>query len=209
MKGSLKKNLISAIVLVVCFAGAYAMKTMPMFTGTPYSISIDGYSVLPGETKVQDLAGQGYMLSDFKQKTFSTTDMQYNYTGFYNLDTMAEATTIYTGIDLVRDNENVASLYIMNASRQEKKLSECEVNTIALWPSQLERGGYAVEGIPMEELTVEALTEKCGTFKNQSESQDDDGNPVTVTTWKKGKYSLELRTKEDGTLDRVTSKYND
>lgn len=129
MKGSLKKNLISAIVLVVCFAGAYAMKTMPMFTGTPYSISIDGYSVLPGETKVQDLAGQGYMLSDFKQKTFSTTDMQYNYTGFYNLDTMAEATTIYTGIDLVRDNENVASLYIMNASRQEKKLSECEVIT--------------------------------------------------------------------------------
>lgn len=209
MKGSLKKNLISVIVVIVCFAGAYAMKTMPMFTGTPYSISIDGYSVLPKETTVQDLAGQGYMLSDFKQKTFSTAQMQYNYSGFYDLDTMAEATTIYTGIDLVHDNENVASLYIMNPSRQEKKLSECEVNTIALWPSQLERGGYAVEGIAVEELTVEALTEQLGKFKNQSESKDDDGNPITVTTWKKGDYSLELRTREDGSIERVTSKYND
>lgn len=165
----------------------------------PFIITLDGNEVAVGCT-MQDLANKGYEFSDQSGKQFVTSEsgsMEYVYVAVADLSAEAEANTVYVTIDMLKDMERVASISATNSQENDIPFAECIVDSVAVYSSDEHIDTVAVEGIPFEQLTAEALTEIYGEPKVSTDKSQ---------KWTRGDYYFELGY-QDGELWYIRSSY--
>lgn len=200
-----KKTILYA-ALIVLLVVMILIARHPSSTGTSTEIQVDGFSVIPGETTVQEIMDNGFDLTDLDAWVYDI-DAESKYSYVYDAESMAEGQTEYTGILMVKDNESLAYLNVANRKSSDRRLGDCVVSQIALYSiEEEERERYAVNGIPLRDLTYEKILEEKGDYTRQSEKEDADGRAITETFWSKDVYELSVESLEDGTITKMISK---
>ena len=202
-----KTLLMTAALVVLALIGRVLLNS-PATAGTPMEIEILGSTIRPGETTVDDLYAEGFQLSDIqsRQFDFNAGTSWYN---CYSPGIMTEGYTEYLGLLLIKDDEQVAAVDVVNENRSSQKLGACKVSEIAIYSvdeEDMER--CVVEGIPLKDLTLEKLTEVKGEPSGQWDIETEDGTELH-TTWSSKKYSLEIKSiQEDGRITTVSLEYD-
>ena len=186
---------------VMCLAGCSSSSKSP---AEPYVVKIGDMEVKTGETTLQELADAGYEISDSNGREMMYDDegnLEMLYTQVYDLTSETEARTVYSAIAVVKDLQQVAIISICNDAEENAPLSECKVTTVTIYSNYWEMEKASFEGVSMENMSSDALTEVLGEPTRVSESQD-------KYTWERGLYTLELNYQEDGSVDNVRSSFN-
>ena len=196
-------GLLAALVFFLVSAVLYRMfPNIEIGGGKPYVIVMDGLEITPGTTTVQDLADAGYELTDMSGKVMMNErdengEIVYRYRNVYDLTAEADARTLYSSLVLVKEEEQAASISIINNGGSSIPLSQCIVSDIAIYSDYIDADKVTVQGTPFAQLSVEKITELYG-------KQDRKFNDAT-TVWEKGNYTFYLEIKDDGTVRRITS----
>ncbi|HWP50739.1 MAG TPA: hypothetical protein VN626_03470 [Clostridia bacterium] len=198
-----KKLVMVIIVMVACFGAILYVATHATFaTGKPYSVEVEGLTILPGKTTVQDLVDAGYYLSDYSVL----------YKKGYDLTTPAEAKTNYTQIALVKDANIYAHLEVANESSSEKTLAECIVSNaeFTLTYDYQNEDTISVNGVKLKDITPDKMAEISGKpYKVSAYSSYDKSHTGTESTWLFHAYALHVITLDDGSLYQVSSTYHE
>ena len=172
--------------------------------GTPHVMMLGDIEIKPGETKIQELADAGYEFSDNggvemvpKEEGFGYTR---TYTQVYDLNSKAEARTLYSSVVVLKDGEEAAMISIYNEEEKEITLAQCKISSITVYSTYFEADKVAVEGITWDELSAEALTEVLGEVTRSTDDK--------VYVWENRWYSLILRYQEDGTIESIATNFN-
>lgn len=195
-------GLLAAVVFFLIAAVLYRMfPNIEIGGGKPYVIVMDGVEITPGKTTVQDLADAGYELTDMSGKVMlnerdENREIVYRYRNVYDLTSEADARTLYSSLILVKEEEQAASISIINNGANAVPLSQCIVSDIYVYSYCIDADQVTVEGTPLPQLTEEMLTELFG-------KQDRNYNNTIV--WNKGKYYFDLGLEEDGTVKYIST----
>lgn len=165
----------------------------------PFIITLDGDEIAVGCT-MQDLADAGYEFSDMSGKELvmdETGHTELVYAAVYDLSGEAEANTVYISIDLLKDMEKVAGITATNAQETSIPLAECIVDAISVYSTDDHSDMVTIEGISMEQLSVEALTEIYGEPASSTDN---------YIKWTRGDYALQLEY-QDGELWNIRASY--
>lgn len=189
------------IFVAICLVLYKVLPDIEIGGGKPYVIVMDGLEITPGKTTVQDLADAGYELSDMSGKVMMNErdengEIVYRYQNVYDLTAEAEARTLYASLVLVKDEEQAASISIINNDANAIPLTQCIVSDISIYGYYIDADKVTVEGIPFLQLTEEKLTELFG-----KEDRNYDNNIV----WDKGNYYFYLITTEDGAVKGIST----
>ncbi|MBD5546344.1 MAG: hypothetical protein HDQ97_02930 [Lachnospiraceae bacterium] len=195
-KQKLRLVVIAALTaLMMCFSACSA-------SGGPYTVTIGGVDVKPGVTTLQELEDAGYGFANgigmFDRDENGILTDEFIYPTVYDLSSMAEANTIYIAIALVKDKKKVADVTVVNESAKSIPLSECIIESVEIDRDDYEADKVLIEGIEIEKVSEEAVTEVVGKAAKTPSYGDD-------CTWKRGAYSLGFKYNEDGTLKSVSS----
>lgn len=176
--------------------------------GTPHLVTIDGFSVEPGKTTVQELSDAGFYISDTSMRKVAVSGGQVvsGYEEAYELSSEVEPKTYYYMLKLVKDGQSYAGLTVVNESSSKATLADCKVRSISVYSSEEKADEAKLNGIAMKDLTVDALKESSGEPESEEEEESSEGKS-TVTSWAAGNYSMELTVKEDGTVSSFKSEY--
>lgn len=208
----------SAFRLKRFFAGAAALLLCMSFylggcdkspSSSPYLVTVDGFTVEPGKTTVQELSDAGFFLSDSSKRKVVVSGGQVasGYEEAFDISSEVEPRTYYYMIKLVKDGQSYASLSVVNESSSKAALAECKVKSISVYSSELKAEEAKLNGIAMGDLTVDVLKETVGEPKGEEEKESSDGKSI-VTSWSDGYYSMKLDVKEDGKVYGFSSEYN-
>ncbi len=171
-------------------------------SGGPYVVTIGGMEVKPGVTTLQEMEDAGYGFAKgigmFARDENGLPTDEFIYPTVFDLSSMAEAKTIYIAIALVKDEKKVADVTIVNNSTKSIPLSECIIESVKIYLDDYEADKVLIEGIEIEKVSEEAVTEVVGKAAKTPSYGDD-------CTWKRGAYSLGFQYNEDGTLKSVSS----
>lgn len=202
------KSIATAAVVVIAAAFLYLMGHHPMFIGTPHIVSVGGISIEPGKTTVGELGAAGFFLSDFSMRKTQISGGQVTsgYEEAFSLSTPVDSKSYYNMLRLIKDGEAYASLSVVNESTSSKTLADCKVRSITVYATDEDAQSASVDGISMAQLSQESLIGAAGEPKKIDDSSVSD-EKLSVAKWEKGNYSMELSTKEDGTVYSITSKY--
>lgn len=195
-------ELLAALVFFLVCATLY--RVLPHFEiggGKPYVIVMDGLEVTPGKTTVQDLANAGYDLSDMSVRIMASDqdengNMVFYYREVYDLQSEADARTLYDSLVLVKDEQQAASVSIINDGPSAIPLSKCIVSDISIYNDYIDADKVTVEGVSFSQLTEEKLTELFGKVERSYDN---------TTVWEKGNYNFYLWTTEEGTVRGITT----
>ncbi len=207
-----RKNLISKLivgVMAVVFLGVvYVMNHNPAYVGTPHEVTVDGFTIIPGETTGAQLYEAGFQISDKSMYSMQLTPegKPVGYTGYYSLDTEVEKRTYYYGINLIKNGESYAMLEMINTAPSNKTVGDMKVKTITVVGKK--KDVASLEGIPTNELTKEALIEKAGEPESETPTTGDDGEVRTELHWEKGNYEMEVTLNQDGTCESFQSSWD-
>lgn len=195
-------GLLCAVVFFLVAAVLYRMfPNIEIGGGKPYVIVMDGLEITPGTTTVQDLANAGYELTDMTGKVMLNErgedgEIQYRYRNVYDLTSEADARSMYSMLILVKDEEQAASLSIVNNETKAVPLTQCIVSNITIYNDCIDADKVTVEGTSFSQLTEEMLTELYG---------KPDRNYDNSLTWDKGNYYFSLKIEEDGTVRSIST----
>ena len=203
---SKKKQLLEFLAVLVFFlicVGVYKLfPNIEIGAGKPYVIFMDGLEITPGKMTVQDLADAGYELSDMSERIMASDKDENGNTVFfyrdvYDLESDAEARTLYASLVLVKGEHQAADVSIINNSGKSIPLSQCIVSEITIRSNYVDADKVTVDGTPFSQLTEEKITEMFG--KQERKSSD------TTTVWERGKYYFYFEVEEDGTVKRIST----
>ena len=189
------------IFVIICFALSKVLPDIEIGGGKPYVIVMDGLEITPGTTTVQDLANAGYELTDMTGKVMLNErgedgEIQYRYRNVYDLTSEADARSMYSMLILVKDEEQAASLSIVNNETSAVPLTQCIVSNITIYSDCIDADKVTVEGTSFPQLTEGMLTELYG---------KPDKNYDNSLTWDKGNYYFSLKVEEDGTVRSIST----
>lgn len=208
-EGRSKRRLqrITALVLGMVMLGLTACGSSEAAAepASPYAVKIGDKEVKPGETTVQELADAGYDFSDLSGREMSydeNGELTILFTQVFDLSSETEALTVYPSVTVVKDSQQAALISVCNESEENAPLSECIISSVTVYSNYWEADKAAFEGIAMESISDEALTEVIGEPKRVSDNKD-------KYTWERGLYTLELKYREDGTIESVRSNFNE
>lgn len=196
-------TIIPLIIVAVCVILYFVLPDITI-GGNTFVVTLGNAEVIPGTTTVQELADAGYEFSDLSgasSKWDEDGSLHFLYPNVYDLSGMAEANTLYISVVLVKDQEQVARLSIVNRSSREVPLSECIISDISVERDDYEADKAALMGLSFDQLSQEALTEKAGKPKSNSDYSDD-------VTWGKGKFGMGLVFDESGAVESFSSDFN-
>lgn len=198
-----KKKLLLTIGTIVFFVilgiAYYFLDHYHVFSGEPYPLRMGNVTVIPGETKVQELLQAGYELSDREHGEFMSDMGGYYYSEV--IDTTAEADShSYYPLILVKDGIAYAQVTVYNANDWGKKsLPECVISKLEVAAFHENSDQTSFQDIPLPEMTKEAISAKVGTEPEIWESG--------ACVWKKGKYSLRLDADDSASGRMIISEY--
>lgn len=198
-----KKKMLSKIGTLVFFAvlfiAFYFLDRNHVFSGEPYPIHVENITVIPRETTVQEILQAGYELSDSEHGEWMN-----DVGGFYYsevIDPAAEADpNSYYNLILVKEGTAYARITIYNKEEwKSKPLPECLVSKIEVAAFNKGSDQATILGIPLSEVTKEAISEQLGAEPEISDS--------SRCVWKKGKYSLTLHSDDSVSGRMISSEY--
>ena len=203
-EGKRKKWLELLAAFVFCAVCLVLYRVLPHFEiggGKPYVIVMDGLEVTPGKTTVQDLADAGYDLTDMSVRIMASDKDEngntvFYYRDVYDLESEADARTLYDSLILVKEEKQAASISIINDGPSAIPLSQCIVSDITIHDDYIDAGKVTVEGVPFLQLTEEKLIELFG---------KEERNYDNTIVWEKGNYNFYLWTTESGTVRGITT----
>lgn len=169
-------------------------------SGEPYAVKLDGVEIKPGQMKVQALADLGFEFSDLSGRELVIDENGNStmvYANVYDLAYEAEAMTLYSSVDLLKDGERVASLSIVNDTESEVPLSDCTIVTVNVYTNDLDYEKVTIEGVAFSDLSADSLKDALGEPKTNTESK---------TEWKRGDYGLQVEY-ENGKVSAIRSNY--
>lgn len=169
-------------------------------SGEPYAVKLDGAEIKPGQMTVQALADLGYEFSDSSGRELVIDENGGSamvYANVYDLTYEAEAMTLYSSVDLLKDGERVASLSIVNDTESEIPLSDCTIVTVNVYTKDTDYEKVSIEGVPFSDLSADSLKDALGEPKTNTESK---------TEWKRGDYGLQVEY-ENGKVSAIRSNY--
>lgn len=169
-------------------------------SGEPYVVTLDGVEVKPGQMTVQALADLGYEFSDSSGRELVIDENGGStmvYANVYDLTYEAEAMTIYSLVDLLKDGEKVAGLSIVNDTESEIPLSDCTIVTVNVYTNDTDYEKVSIEGVAFSDLSADSLKGALGEPQTDTENK---------TEWKRGDYSLQVEY-ENGKVSNIRSDY--
>lgn len=197
-----KKLIIFLVATGVAFAVFLYVFTHATFaTGKPYSVDVDGTTILPGKTTVQELADAGFNLSDYSVL----------YKQAYDLSAEADARTNYLQIALVKDAKIYAHLEVMNKDASPKPLSACIVSNVNFTTTYDYQNDdkIAVNGVSLKDITPDKMIEASGKpFEVSDYKSYDESRTGTEHVWKFHAYEMHVITLDDGSLYQVSSVFD-
>lgn len=188
-----RKKLIQQIVLSILIAGIiviiYLLNHHPAFAGSPHLVTLGGVTVEPGKTTVKELTDAGYEISDQSLSEWTEIDgtSAYVYHEVYDLASEVEGSSFYM-LKLVKEGREHAGITIVNHKSSAAKLTECLVYSVEIHASSKGADTDTVDGIKINQLSLEGLQDLLG--------EPSDESSTGVYEWKKGKYSLRLKSGE-------------
>lgn len=169
-------------------------------SGEPYVVTLDGVEINPGQMTVQALADLGYEFSDSSGRELVIDENGGStmvYANVYDLTYEAEAMTLYSLVDLLKDGEKVAGLSIVNDTESEIPLSDCMIVTVNVYTNDTDYEKVSIEGVAFSDLSADSLKGALGEPQTDTESK---------TEWKRGDYSLQVEY-ENGKVSNIRSNY--
>lgn len=169
-------------------------------SGEPYVVTLDGVKIKPGQMTVQELADLGYEFSDSSGRELVIDENGGStmvYANVYDLTYEAEAMTLYSLVDLLKDGEKVAGLSIVNDTESEIPLSDCTIVTVNVYTNDTDYEKVSIEGVAFSDLSADSLKGALGEPQTDTESK---------TEWKRGDYSLQVEY-ENGKVSNIRSNY--
>ena len=191
-KKKLIKRIITAVAVAVFLAFVYWSSRSPVFNGKPFTVSIDGMEIIPGETKVHELIDANFKIGKNEFDSVSRSWRFYQ----YNTTEKMEKNTFLTGIDLHKDGENIAVLEITNYATQ-KPISECRVTDVTVYLKNADKAKILIDGTPITDFTLDNLSTY---YKDIKES-------VRGYAYKDKNYKIEFIL-EEGKIDRILSDFD-
>lgn len=197
-----RKKLIQQIVLGILIAGIiviiYLLNHHPAFAGSPHLVTLGGVTVEPGKTTVKELTDAGYEISDQSLSEWTEIDgtSTYVYHEVYDLASEVEGSSYYM-VKLVKEGREHAGITIVNHKSSAAKLTECLVYSIEVRTSSKGADMDTVNGIQVNQLSLEGMQDLLGAPSDESDTGSYE--------WKKGKYSLSLKSGEKGQVLSVKS----
>lgn len=197
-----RKKLIQQIVLGILIAGIiviiYLLNHHPAFAGSPHLVTLGGVTVEPGKTTVKELTDAGYEISDQSLSEWTEIDgtSTYVYHEVYDLASEVEGSSYYM-VKLVKEGREHAGITIVNHKSSAAKLTECLVYSIEVRTSSKGADMDTVNGIQVNQLSLEGMQGLLGVPSDESDTG--------IYEWKKGKYSLSLKSGEKGQVLSVKS----
>lgn len=207
-KLKLIRTIVLGVIVVIVAIFLYLSGHHPMFIGTPHLVTVGGFEVEPGKTTVSELAAAGFFLSDYnmRQAEIFSNGVDTDYQESYDISSPVEKQSYYDMLILVKNGQQYASLSVVNESVSSATLGDCKVRSITIYEADEESETASLDGVSMDQLNQATLTEVAGEPESISEDTASD-EKITVVEWEKGNYFMELSMKEDGTVYRITSKY--
>ena len=186
------------MIMIMCLSGCGG-------SGGPYTVTFGELQIQPGVTTMQEAEDAGYGFNDLmggnlvreEDGSFSTA-----YTKVLDLNAEAEANTVYTGLVMIKDEQRVAIITIVNESAKNAPLKECKISAVTVSFDDYEVEKAAIEGVAFDNISGETLAEVLGEAKKTP-------NYGYEYSWARGKYSLDIKYQEDGSLESVRSDYNE
>ena len=214
---------LGAVVTLLCIV-IYVAEHRQGYAGEPYQTAVDGCTVEPGATTVQDLYDAGFILSDIVrhkdslERQDSGSPVAYLP---YDVTVSAEPSTYYHGIGmsqdenrtvryygflLVKDDLVYADISAINEYSLAGTLGDLVVQGISVKDTY--EGGAAAQlaDLSMGDLSMEALTAAAGKPVRVMEHADGNGKSESAR-WVDGYYSMELAVKKDGSAYSFSSWY--
>lgn len=201
---ALMGTLIPIAIVAICAVVYFFFPDFTIGGGKAYAVTLGNAEVIPGKTTAQELADAGYDFSDFSGANSMWDDdgsLHTLYPNIYDLSGEAEANTLYVSVILVKDQERVASLSLVNTKSKAAPLSECIISEISVAKSDYESDKATLLGLSFDRISEETLTEEAGKPKSTPGYNDD-------VTWEKGKYGMGLVFDENGEVESFSSDYN-
>lgn len=207
-RGRKISNIIYVLGIIIVATVVYIYNNNPEIAGEAKTVQVGGFEVIPGETTVQDIADQGFDISDYTSRSTQVVgdSVVSGYTEMIDIASPVEGRSYYNGLKMVKEGQAYASLSVVNESKVGNTLASCKVRSVKVYDSDEDAENAVLEGIPMKDLTVKALTEKIGEAE-VSEGVDDAGEKRITSTWEKEVFSLEVVTDEAGKVFSFTSSY--
>lgn len=157
------------------------------FLNNPLVITIGEHEIKPGDTRLSELLADGYLLSSRTEVPFSGANGSGDYKPFYSPKLEIDNNTHLMGIVLVKDGEAFAYVNV-NSGGHKRKLEDCFIDTIILYESLIMSESCAIDGIPVEEASVERISEKRGEYEERFHLD----SKVQTIKWTKGGYELSI-----------------
>lgn len=194
MKRKKRNRVILALVLFILFwAGSLLVRRSGVITGQVHAVTLENAVVEPGNTTVAYLVEAGYGFSDLEHVKVTMDGLIYD--DVFDVSMKTESKSDYFLI-LVRDGKQYARVEVLNDGYWSKPFSECVIRSITVEADYEGAGQAALENIPLEELTVDKLTQIAGM---EPDAED------RAYTWKKTVYSMKLELESDGAVKSFTS----
>lgn len=196
----LLQNIATILAVAVFVAVMYLVYHHPFFVGQPHMVLVDGVTIVPGETTMEELNKEGYELSDWDHSEMVKENgkMQHIYTEVLDLSTQIEPRTYYSMV-LVKEGLGYATVEFVNESSSSVPITACKIRAVTVADYHEASQNAQLEGILFDELTVDALSAASGL---ETEELNE-----TYYTWEKGNYLMRLEFRENGTVESFTSGY--
>ena len=185
-------------VMIMCLGGCGD-------SGEPYAVTFGELQIKPGVTTMQEVEDAGYGFNDLMGGTVVSGEDGSAftvYTEVFDLNSEAEANTVYTGLALIKDGRKIATVTIVNESAQNAPLKECIISAVTVSFKEYEVEKAAIEGVTFDNISEETLAEVLGKANKTPKYG-------YAYSWNRGEYSLDLKYQEDGSLESVRSDYNE
>lgn len=186
------------VVMIMCLSGCGG-------SGGPYTVTLGELQIQPGVTTIQEAADAGYGFNDLMGGNLVREEdgsISTAYTKVLDLDAEAEANTVYTGLVMIKDEKRAAIITIVNESMKNAPLRECKISAVTVSYDDYEVEKAAIEGVAFDNVSGETLAEVLGKAKKTPKYG-------YAYSWARGKFSLDIKYQEDGSLDSVRSDYNE
>lgn len=196
-----RKSFFIIIAIMLCLLAAVGF-SLDAILNDQLTITIGESVIEPGDTQLSELLSDGYQISGTDDGEYSSEKQRDVYNVFYDPETRIEGNTLLRGTVLVKGDEPYAYVNLITGGKT-KKLKNCLVEDIILYQPLLDTERCTIDGIPLEEVTVERITENRGEFKEQF---GPDSEEMLTTIWTKGGYELWIKTDSSNKITEITAK---
>ena len=158
----LLQNIATILAVAVFVAVMYLVYHHPFFVGQPHMVLVDGVTIVPGETTMEELNKEGYELSDWDHSEMVKENgkMRHIYRGIGFVDTDRTAYILQYGAG--KRGLGYATVEFVNESSSSVPITACKIRAVTVADYHEASQNAQLEGILFDELTVDALSAASG-----------------------------------------------